>query len=62
MYGINPHKPSILFMGHSKQCRSRSDVSDQDLHSLLTESLTEIWGKNEKYHPTPLKLETDWSN
>ena len=49
-----------------KQSRPRSDAaelgSDQSIHCLLTECSVKNWNKNEKFNPTTLKTDMDWSN
>ena len=64
---FNPFKPSVLFCrisgNSSKPDQTPQDAaSDQVLHCLQAEVFFFNLNKNEKYHPTTLKSEMDWSN
>ena len=48
MERVNPYKPSFLFVGHRQNIADPDEmpqnvVSDQGLHSFLTECSIKIW-------------------
>ena len=56
MLSLEAHILSILFMGHRQTDQTpHYNVSDQNLHCL--HNIVLKFGKNEKYHSTPIKLE-----
>ena len=57
---VNAYKPSVLFVGHRQNSADpdqmpQNVVSDQGLHSLLTERSIKIWKNMKNNTQQPLK-------
>ena len=62
---LNPHKPSVLYMGHRKtvqtQIRRRRMGRLIRVSTVCSYKVLLDWNKNEKNHPTPQKFQIDTS-
>ena len=63
--GINPYKPNLLFVGHRQivqtQIRRRSTRHLIRVSGVYLQNVILRFKQKHKYHPTPLKLETNSS-
>ena len=64
-YTFNPYKASVFLWNIGKRCRPWSDAALRDVWSWSPQFAYKMFywnlNKNEKYHLTPLKFETDSS-